>query len=128
MLKVKEYLDENFAQEGECAVEGSNNGVFGCWKYPKDYKPIPNSEWYPGIIYKDHIQLCINNETMQTDRIYIDGKYVSKYSYLQTYQHIPRGKPDANGYYRRSTDEEVIRYIDSYLQQIKEREKCKTQA
>ena len=113
MLKVKEYLDEHFSRVGKCTVEG--NGVYGSWIYPKGCEPDV-----------DHISLHINNETI-TNRIYIDGKYVSKYSYLQTYQHIPRGKPDINGYYRRSTDDEVIRYIDSYLQQIKEREKCKTQ-
>jgi hypothetical protein len=118
MLKVKEYLDEHFSRVGKCSVEGS--GVYGSWVYPKGWEPI---EIGPDV---DHISLHINNETMLTDRIYIDGKYVSKYSYLQTYQHIPRGEADGNGYYRRSTDDEVIRYIDSYLQQIKAREKCKT--
>lgn len=54
--------------------------------------------------------------------IVIDGKSVSKYSYLQTYEHIPRGEPDINGYYARSTNEEIIKYIDGYLKIIKEKE------
>jgi len=39
----------------------------------------------------------------------------SKYHYLQTYEHIPRGEPDKNGYYARSTEEEIIKYLDYYL-------------
>jgi hypothetical protein len=53
--------------------------------------------------------------------IIIDGKSVSKYGYLQTYEHIPRGEADENGYYRRSTDEEIIRYLSEYLDKIKSR-------
>ena len=53
--------------------------------------------------------------------IIIDGKSVSDYGYLQTYEHIPRGLPDKLGYYARSTDEEIIHYLDRFYQQIRDR-------
>ena len=51
---------------------------------------------------KDQITLSINNETLLIEMIIVDGKSVSKYGYLQTYKHIPRGEADINGYYQRS--------------------------
>ena len=121
MRKVKEYLDEYFYPEGEISTTERTNGhlgVFGTWIYPKNWKPVSNEEFYNGKKNSDHITLSVNNETILVDRICINGKYCSKYSYLQTYEHIPRGLPDSNGYYKRSTEEEVIRYIDSYYQII----------
>ena len=55
--------------------------------------------------------------------IIINGKSVSKYGYLQTYEHLPRIEPDENGYYVRSTDEEIIQYIDSFYKIISRKEK-----
>ena len=55
--------------------------------------------------------------------IIINAKSVNKYGYLQTYSHLPRIGPDENGYYVRSTDEEVIRYIDSFYKIITRKEK-----
>jgi hypothetical protein len=116
MRKVKEYLDEYFYPDGEISTEERKNGhlgVFGCWVYPKGWKP---EDWNAGKKEIDHIAVSINNETILVDRICINGKYCSKYGYLQTYEHLPRGLPDNNGYYQRSTEEEVVRYIDSYFQ------------
>jgi len=126
MIKVKEYLDTYFYQDDEdkstatLKSDGHYN-VQGYWEYPKG---IAKSEekrfkednirdwnsWNP----KDQMELSINNETLNIRMFIIDGKSVSKYGYLQTYKHIPRGLPDDNGYYARSTDEEIIKYLESY--------------
>ncbi len=41
------------------------------------------------------------------------------YSYLRTYEHLPRGEADKNGYYFRSTEDEVIEYITILLEELK---------
>ena len=130
MLKVKEYLDKYFYSDGTNTISGS--GVSGAWEYPKGIKESErkrfdkNKKNDPHIkkwVAKDQISLYCNNETLQIGMVIIDGKSASIYGYLQTYQHIPRGEPDKNGYYARSTDEEVIRYIDGYFVRIKLRER-----
>ena len=117
MIKVKEWLDKHFYQFDECTSELKSNGhhcVNGTWEYPKGIiigdayrlKEFENlSDWKP----KDQLSVTINNETLVIRMFIINGKSVSKYGYLQTYEHIPRGLPDVYGYYRRCTDEEIIK-------------------
>jgi hypothetical protein len=124
MIKVKEYLDRYFYSIDKSTSilrKNGHYGVFGDWSYPKR-ENMPIDKY--GFFTKDanYIKCCCNNETIQIFVI-INGKSVGLYSYLQTYEHIPRGEPDSHGYYRRSTDEEVIKYIDGYYQQIYERYK-----
>ena len=59
----------------------------------------------------DRFGISCNNETMQFITFKRDDKSFGIYGYLQTYEHISRGEPDDNGYYARSTQEEVIKYL-----------------
>lgn len=129
MRKVKDYLDKYFFPMDEITTEERKNGhlgVFGFWQYPKDYKSITYEESklidFKNYICPDHIRCFCNNETMTFD-ISINGKYSGYYGYLQTYAHLPRIGPDEHGYYKRSTDEEVIRYINSFYRIISRKEK-----
>lgn len=111
MIKVKEYLDKNmYIIESEVFTR-NNRGVFGKWQYPKDIIQ------YSDFKTCDYIWCVCNNETIQINAI-VDNKSINIYGYLQTYLHIPRGEPDWNGYYARSTDEEVIKYIESLFRQV----------
>lgn len=128
MRKVKEYLDKYFFPMDEHTIKERKNGhlgVFGNWQYPKNYKSISYEESllidFKNYICPDHIRCFCNNETMTFD-ISINNKYAGYYGYLQTYEHLPRNGPDKHGYYQRSTDEEVIRYIDSFYQEIAKKE------
>lgn len=119
MIKVKEYLDDNFYRIQKCIVELKSNGHYsiqGTWFYPKECV-IQNSN------LTDYIILNINNETIMFHTIKINGKYEGIYRYLQTYEHLSRNKPDINGYYARSTEQEIINYINSYFFQIKNKER-----
>jgi len=148
--KVKEYLDKNFHILQVYVVEnrsyGTNksNGVFGEWCYPSPDKQILHDTGIPDAITENGvkkqvvigkkeknlhspiniIQCSCNNQTMQFF-IKINGVSVSTYGYLQTYDYIPRGEPDRHGYYARSTDEEVIKYIKSYKTIIDRENKLK---
>lgn len=122
MRKVKEYLDKNFFSVGAVETKERSNGhlgVFGYWKYPKDYETMSHEEFClnPVVHTKSFIWCSCNNETLQIF-ININGKHAGYYGYLQTYEHIPRGLPDSHGYFARCTDEEVINYIDTYYQKI----------
>jgi hypothetical protein len=115
MIKVKEFLDENFIQEDYTSTaELKKNGhynVCGIWRYKEN------------TLY---IRCRCNNETLCVDVIRNDDGVFQNggiYSYFQTYRHIPRGQPDKNGYYLRSTDEEIIRYIKSYMKPFLREEK-----
>lgn len=129
MIKVKEYLDKYLFQCGECSAEIKSNGrynVLGCWEYPKDIIKSEQERFYGNYKNwepKDQMSFFINNETITIRMIIINGKSVSKYGYLQTYEHLPRIEPDENGYYVRSTDEEIIQYIDSFYKIISRKEK-----
>lgn len=135
MNKVKEYLDINLFAGDKNSIELKDNGhccVHGYWEYPINISKdedirikdiLLNDPTLKTYKPNDQIQLIINNETMLIRMIIINGVSISKYGYLQTYEHIPRGEPDNNGYYQRSTDEEIIKYIDGYLKQIKENER-----
>jgi len=118
MKKVKEYLDKNLiASEGPHSCELKENGHYGVqghWVYPKDYDP---SKYDLELPSRDHMSIIINNETILVGNMSAGGKW-STYNYLQTYEHIPRGKSDDNGYYARSTESEVIKYLDSYFKII----------
>lgn len=121
MIKVKEYLDEHFYTKEKYTPILKSNGhynVQGEWFYPKDC--IYNDTIKPNI---DYICLHINNETIVFGIIYIGGKYHYGYSYLQTYEHLSRNTPDKNGYFARSTDDEIIRYINYYFFKIKNKER-----
>jgi len=127
MIKVKEYLDEHFKSvipsTSTIKVNGHYN-VQGSWIYPFDYEQtefIENSEqFYNHLKNLTVISCSCNNETLILRMIVIDGKNVGIYGYLQTYEHLPRGEPDKYGYYMRSTDEEIIKYLNGYYQQINE--------
>ena len=129
MKKVKEYLDANLFLIGESSVTEKKNGhygVQGTWNYPENwYVNFGFDEFYKlseedRKNYKcpDHISVTINNETIIVGNISVDGVW-SKYHYLQTYEHIPRGEADNNGYYARSTEDEIVKYIDNYFSRIK---------
>ena len=117
MKKVKEFLDKYFVPLGETSCEIKKYGhyhVSGDWEFVRnvdieyDYtKPFPSDY--------TKISLGINNETILFKSQIVMGINVGKYSYLQTYKHIPRGEPDENGFYERSTEDEVIRYIKSMI-------------
>ena len=128
MKKVKEYCDKYLYSVGDntCDLKANSHYcVHGAFVYPKNWKGS-NFEDVLDKNYKcsDHISITINNETIIVGNISVDGIW-SIYHYLQTYAHIPRGEADINGYYRRSTGDEIIRYIDGYLQQIKKRQREK---
>lgn len=113
MIRVKEFLDENFYKDDGCLDSTATikaNGqysVHGHWHYPKKI------DWQ-----KSFISCSCNNETLYRIICVIDGKSVGYYSYLQTYLHILRGDPDEHGYYRRSTDDEIIKYINEFFLKI----------
>jgi hypothetical protein len=126
MKKVKEFLDKYLYLDGESGCELKENGhynVFGEWHYPKNWSFEVSNENFrtnkQNNKYKslDHIYVTINNETIIVGNMSFDGIY-SKYHYLQTYDHISRGEPDKNGYYKRSTDEEIIKYIKEFYDKI----------
>ena len=135
MIKVKEWLDKNMfiLHQEDSSVQLKENGhycIHGYWSYPENIftdELLEDERDCIPIQYKrklNFISVNCNNETLLCERIVIDGKYVGLYGYLQTYEHILRGEPDKNGYYARSTDEEIIKHLDNYLQQIILKEKC----
>ena len=110
MIKVKELLDRYFLQLMDTTATLKEDGrynVQGIWQYPAVYDD------------DNHILVSINNETAIVDHIKIEGKWVSKYHYLQTYERLQNCGPDTFGYYKRSTDEEIIKYIKSYMKKMK---------
>lgn len=135
MIRVKEYLDKHFYSKLETTATLKSNGhydVIGYWEYPKGISESESNKinehmktdrTLKGWVPSDQMSFICNNETLIIRSIIINGESVSKYGYLQTYEHLPRQNPDANGYYVRSTDEEIIRYIDSYFVRIKNKER-----
>lgn len=123
MRKVKEYLDKNLFPDYEGSCEMKPNGhydVQGLWEYPKDWRT--KTPFTPESPDPDHMSIQINNETILVGNMSVNGVW-SQYSYLQTYEHIPRGEADENGYYRRSTEDEVLKYISEFYDKIKSLEK-----
>ena len=117
MKRVKEFLDKYFEPSDLAStIEEKKDGhycVHGSWAFRRGNTDITYSEEGVPIWTEDFttISLNINNETILFMLQMVNGKNVGKYSNLQTYGHIPRGEPDENGYYRRSTEDEVIKYI-----------------
>lgn len=133
MKEVKKYLDSNLFTIGKSSIIKKKNGhygVCGSWEYPQNYHLHANSsinkwnelsnEERKNYKAPDHISININNETIIVGNMSVDGEW-SKYHYLQTYEHIPRGEADQWGYFARSTEKEIIQYIDSYFKKIKEK-------
>ena len=121
MKKVGEYLDKYFhiTEDGRSSNINSK-GEFGHWCYPHPDLIIYKKSNYPFESEKlpqNSMTISCNNQTMQFNVI-VDGEYQCTYGYLQTYDHIPRGEADSQGYYARSTDEEVIGYIEKFKKQI----------
>ncbi len=91
MKKVKDYLDKYYFK---IISKIDTKQPFNGWEYPKGireseilrFKKNNSSNWIP----KNQIAVSINNETLLINMITIDGKNESIYSYLQTYEHIPR--------------------------------------
>ncbi len=121
MKKVKEYLDNILYRVGESSWELKNNGHFcvhGHWEYPENWHAKMSYDDFAKLTieerqsYKtpDHISITINNETIIVGNISADDVW-SRYHYLQTYQHIPRGEADEWGYYARSTEDEYYNKI-----------------
>lgn len=107
MIKVKEWLDTNFFGSGEAVLkENGHYNVGGEYGFPKERKSG-----------EDYISVSINNETIIVGNMNVKGMK-NLYNYLQTYEHLERGEPDENGYYKRSTDEEIIRYINTYYEKL----------
>lgn len=129
MIKVKEYLDKNLFCTWSIDSKLKKNrhyDVSGTWIYPKNWEPRDFNSWNKlseeeKKLIPDHISVNINNETIIVGNICVNNEW-SIYHYLQTYEHLPRGDADENGYYHRSTDDEIIKYIDGYLQKIKDNE------
>ena len=106
MKDVKEYLDEFF-------IPDKNNNIFQVRN-----KNVIIGDWIYEGDNDSNVYVTINNETLQL-RCKLNGNYIhTLYGYLQTYKHLPRGKADKNGFYKRSTDEEVIRYIKIYVNKV----------
>jgi len=123
MKKVAEFLNSIFGVPENYKCELKSNGhysVMGHWSVGKPEQVTKNGKRYwPGAT----IRINCNNETMTftfARDLGLDTCIIPEvsYGYLQTYEHIPRGEPDKNGYYRRSTDEEVIKYIMNSLDDI----------
>lgn len=140
MIKVKDFLDNNFISNEPSTSTLKYNGnysVFGSWTYHRldlvfDDEIIPiveNRKILNGVfsdynifsnsnIKRNFVEFKIfcscNNETIQV-HITENKKFIGLYGYFQTYLHIPRGEPDENGYYQRSTDEEIIKYLNSFI-------------
>ena len=130
MKKIKEYLDFICGEDKESVLRLKDNGhyeCFGYWVYPKNYKGVGLEEWSKlseeeRTIAPDHMIITINNEKILCGNMSANNEW-SIYHYLDVYEHLPRGEPDVNGYYQRSTEEEVIKYLDSYYQEILGRKK-----
>ena len=122
MKTVFEWLDKNihrgekdsrYTEDEQWSYKLKKNGhweVFGGWNLKIDDA--------------NQFGAHINNETIHFRDI-IHGYNNEKentalYGYLKTYDHIPRGEADINGYYQRSTPEEIIRYMSSRLDILKE--------
>lgn len=123
MKKVKDYLDKYLISLGNSTCKLKSNGhyeVFGNWLYPKNWKPTSIDDVTNIYDNKplDHMLIQINNETILVGNMSVDGVW-SIYHYFQTYEHIPRGEPDNNGYYTRSTEDEIIFYLNEYYQKMK---------
>ena len=117
MIKVKQFLDEHFDSITKSTSELKKGGhycVHGQWKFPVFYTKVDGKNTHLTKISKFEIACFCNNETIQI-HVLDDDKLIGRYGYLQTYQHIPRGEPDDFGYYQRSTDEEIIKYLKSYM-------------
>jgi len=125
MKKIKEYLDKRLHCNGGNVIRPKKNGHYelhGIWVYPKNYKGTDWNEWNEMTdeqrkISRDHMSISINNEKIIVGNMCVNNQW-SIYHYLDVYEHLPRGEPDEHGYYQRSTEEEVIKYLDSYYQRI----------
>lgn len=110
MKKVLEYILSNkciLSNTNGYSIEKKENGhygLFGEFGYERDNITFGVSCNNETMIFK-----CYSKESD------LKIKSVGHYHYLQTYKHINRGEPDKNGYYKRSTEDEVIKYI-KYLQ------------
>jgi len=129
MREVMNYLDMHLIRESEVSCTIKPNGhynVQGNWSYPPcwhdefDFDKFSNLSESERLTYKssDHASITINNETIIVGNMSVDGIW-SKYHYLQTYEHIPRGEADVNGYYQRSTESEIIKYLKYYIEKLK---------
>ena len=107
MEKVIKFLNENATR-----TLSTGDPLHGTWTHrfgdekrwvniPEHLRPI------------NRLRCSLNNKTLTID-IILDGKLSGLYGYLQTYEHIPRGEPDKWGYYRRSTEEEIIKYLTQF--------------
>jgi hypothetical protein len=124
LKKVKEYLDKYFEPLDISTIGEKDNGhycVHGSWVFERGDTTAKYDE--NGSKDFTKISVNINNETIMFKLQMVNGENVGKYSYLQTYKHIPRGEPDINGYYKRSTDDEIIQYIDNMIKSISREEK-----
>lgn len=123
MIGVKRYLDQKFGEDKNSSASKKENGhheVHGTWG--KVLSTLPKGEQFNGDLSKIYrIEFHVNNETITIKIIAGENKLKNNhYYYLQTYEHIPRGKPDKNGYYARSTDEEIIKYINTLYEEFLE--------
>lgn len=115
MIKVKEFLDENFKHKETVSYLKTDGHYYvdGAWLYSIkqskkiDYKDTPSK-------LDNCINCNCNDETLNINVI-IEGKNVNQYNQFTTSLKIERGEADKFGYYKRSTDEEIINYIKHYL-------------
>jgi len=115
MIKVKEFLDKVFKHKNTTAVLKANGhyNVNGSWLYAIQQKK--HIEYKEKPILLDNCILCSCNDETLSVRIILYGKKVGQYNNFYTYEHIIRSIPDEYGYFARSTDEEIIGYLQHYI-------------
>lgn len=116
MIKVKEFLDENF-RHNETTSSLKENGqynVYGSWIFTiKQNKKLDFKS--TNVFGLDNCITCrCNNEILHINVI-VEGKNITQYNEFTTDLEVERGDPDKFGYFKRSTDSEIIHYIQHYM-------------
>jgi predicted small secreted protein len=117
MIKVKEFLDKNFKHKETKSRIKSNGHYFvnGSWIYNILQTKKLEFKKADKIGYLNNCITCICNDEKLQINIIIDGKNVNQYTSFTTSEDVERGEPDEFGYYSRSTDYEIINYIQHYI-------------
>ncbi len=115
MIKVKEFLDNNFKHK-ETTAELKNDGhynVKGAWSFRVIQKK--KVDFKKDIYTLDNCISCIIKDEVLKINIVKEGKNVNQYDMFTTSMDADREETDDFGYYKRSTDDEIINYIQHYM-------------
>lgn len=116
MIKVKEFLDTNFKHKETLSTikENGHFYVHGSWVFTvKQNKKIEYKN--TNLFGLDNCITCsCDDETLRINVI-VEGRNINQYNEFTTSMDTERGDPDKFGYYERSTDEEIIQYIQHYI-------------